>query len=71
VYRVLVGKPKGRRPLGRPRRRGENTTKMDLSGCEMLEYRLDRAGSGYEKVAGTCECDNEHSGSINCREYLD
>ena len=35
VYRVLVGKPKGKRPLGRPRRRREDTIKMDLQevGC--------------------------------------
>ena len=34
VYRVLVGKPKGKRPLGRPRRRWENI-KIDLQevGC--------------------------------------
>jgi hypothetical protein len=30
VYRVLVGKPEGRRPLGRPRRRWEDHIKMDL-----------------------------------------
>ena len=30
VYRVLVGKPKGNRPLGRPRRRWEDNIKMDL-----------------------------------------
>jgi hypothetical protein len=30
VYRVLVGRPKGKRPLGRPRRRWENNIKMDL-----------------------------------------
>jgi len=30
VYRVLVGKPKGRRPLGRPMRRWEDNIKMDL-----------------------------------------
>jgi hypothetical protein len=30
VYRVLVGKPEGIRPLGRPRRRWENGIKMDL-----------------------------------------
>jgi hypothetical protein len=28
VYRVLVGKPEGTRPLGRPRRRWEDNTKM-------------------------------------------
>jgi len=35
VYRVLVGKPEGRRPLGRPRGRREDNIKMDLRevGC--------------------------------------
>jgi hypothetical protein len=30
VYRVLVGRPEGKRPLGRPRRGWENNIKMDL-----------------------------------------
>ena len=30
VQRVLVGKPEGKRPLGRPRRRWEHNIKMDL-----------------------------------------
>jgi hypothetical protein len=30
AYNILVGKPEGRRPLGRPRRRWENNIKMDL-----------------------------------------
>jgi len=30
VYRVLVGKPEGKRPLGIPRRRWEDNIKMDL-----------------------------------------
>jgi hypothetical protein len=38
VYRVLVGKPEGKRPLGRPRHRWEDTVRMDLQevgcGCE-------------------------------------
>jgi hypothetical protein len=35
VYRVLVGKPDGKRPIGRPRRRWENNIRMDLQevGC--------------------------------------
>jgi hypothetical protein len=35
VYRVLVGKPKGKRPLGRHRRRWEDNIRMDLQevGC--------------------------------------
>ena len=30
VHKVLVGKPEGKRPLGRPRRRWENNIKMDF-----------------------------------------
>ena len=30
VYRILVGKPEGKRPLRRPRRRWEDNSKMDL-----------------------------------------
>ena len=35
VYRVLVGKPEGKKPLGRPRLRWEDNIKMDLqeAGC--------------------------------------
>jgi len=34
VYRVLVGKPEGRRPLGRSKRRWENNINMDLQELE-------------------------------------
>ena len=36
VYRVWAGKPEGKRPLGRPRRKWEDNIKMDLQevGCE-------------------------------------
>jgi hypothetical protein len=34
VYRILVGRPEGRRPLGRPRRRWEDHIKMDLQELE-------------------------------------
>jgi len=40
VYRVLVGKPEGKRPLGRPRRRREGNIKMDLQevGCGSMDW---------------------------------
>ena len=46
VYRVLMGKPEGKRSLGRPRLRGEDNIKMNLQevGCE--GHGLDRCGSG-------------------------
>jgi len=46
VYRVLVWKPGGKRPLGRPRRRLEDNIKMDLQEVGCGGYGLDRTGSG-------------------------
>jgi hypothetical protein len=43
VYRVLVGKPEGKRPLGRLGRRWEDNIKMDL---REWGHGMDRAGSG-------------------------
>jgi hypothetical protein len=41
AYRVLVGKPEGKRPLGRPRRQCMNNIKMDLR-----EIGWDQTGLG-------------------------
>jgi len=40
LYRVLLGKPEGKRPLGRPRHRREDTIKMDLQevGCGGMDW---------------------------------
>jgi hypothetical protein len=46
VYRVLGGRPKGKRPLARPRRRWEDNIKMDLKGDGDRWSELDSAGSG-------------------------
>jgi hypothetical protein len=49
VYRVLVGKPEGKRPLGRPRRRWDYNIKMDLPevGCADMEW-IDLAQIGTD-----------------------
>jgi hypothetical protein len=40
VYRVLVRKPEGKRPLGKPRRRWEDNIRMDLQevGCGGMDW---------------------------------
>jgi len=49
VYRVLVGKLKGRRPLGRPRRRWADNIRMDLQevGCGYMDWI---AGLGWPRI---------------------
>jgi hypothetical protein len=47
VYRILVGKPEGKRPLGRPRRRWWDNIKADLQkvvcgGMDWIELAQDR-----------------------------
>jgi hypothetical protein len=47
AYRILVGKPEGKRPLGRPRRRWEDNIRMDLreigwSGMDWIDLAQDR-----------------------------
>jgi hypothetical protein len=49
VYKVLVGKSEGKRPLGRPRRRCENGIRVNLN----------EIGSEQGPVAGCCQYDDE------------
>ena len=56
VHRVLVGKPEGKRPLGRPRRRWEDNIKMNLQEVEggradWMELAQDR--DGWRALVGT------------------
>jgi hypothetical protein len=45
MYKVLVGKPEGRRPHGRPRRRWEDGVRMDLKEIGLGGCGLDSTGS--------------------------
>jgi hypothetical protein len=51
VYRILVGRPEGKRPLGRPKRRWEDNIKMDLrdigiDGANWFHLAQDRVHGG-------------------------
>jgi hypothetical protein len=50
VYRVLVGKPEKKRPLGRPRRRWEDNIKMDLQEVGGV------VGTGWSWLSGKVYC---------------
>jgi hypothetical protein len=66
AYRILVGKPEGKRPLGRPRRRWVDNIAIDLR--EIGWDGLDRSGSGEGPVEDSCEHGDEPSGSLKCWE---
>jgi hypothetical protein len=70
AYRILVGKPDGKRPLGRSRRRWMDNIKMDLreiDGMEWIGLIWLRIGTN----GGSCEHGNEPTGSIKCWEVLE
>ena len=55
VHKVLVGKPEGKRPLGRPTRRWEDNIKMDLQEAgggrgDWMELAEDR--DGWQSLVG-------------------
>jgi hypothetical protein len=71
VYRVLAGKPEGKRPLGRPRRRWEDNIKMDLreigiDGTKWIQLAQDTVQ--WRAFGEDC---NETSGPIKSEEFPD
>jgi hypothetical protein len=70
VYRVLVGKPEGKRPLGEPGLDGRIVLRWI---CRKWDVRV-WTGSSCLRIGtsgDSCECGNEHSGSIKCGVFLD
>ena len=71
LYRVLVGKREGKRPLGRPRLRWEDNIKMDLQevGCGVLTgsswLRIGTGGGCFVNAVMNIRV------SIKCGEFLD
>jgi len=63
VYRVLVGRPDGKRPLGRPRCRWENSIKMDLR-----EIGINR--QNWIQLARLCEHRNKLVDSIRKQDIF-
>jgi hypothetical protein len=63
VFRVLVGKPEGKRPLERPRCRWEHGIRMDLREIGWGGCGLDSPCSGQGPMASSGECGDELPGS--------
>jgi len=68
IPRVPVGKPEGKKPLGRSRRRWEDYIKMDLRevGCGGLDW-IELAQDCRTLVSGG----NKPSGSVKCGDFID
>jgi hypothetical protein len=66
AYRILVGMPEGKRPLGRPRRRWVDNNKMDRReiGWNGV-HEIDMAQDRYQ-WRGSCEHGIEPSGFMKC-----
>jgi hypothetical protein len=71
AYNILVGKPEGKRPLGRPRHRWESNIKMDLIETEFGGVDWINLAQNRDWWWGSCEHGNEPWDSINEREFLD
>ena len=67
IYRVLVGKPEGKTPLGRPRHRRKILRWL----FRKWGHGLDQAGLAQGQVTGACECGNEPVGSVKCGDFFD
>jgi hypothetical protein len=70
VYKILVGKPVGKRPLGRSRRKCVDNIKMGLQEVGWGEW-TGLIWLRIGQMVWLCECGNEPSGSIKCGEVLD
>ena len=71
VYRILVGKPEGKRPLGRPRRRWVDNIRMDLQevGCGYVDWNeLAQDRDRWRTLASAVM---KPSGYVKCGEFLD
>jgi hypothetical protein len=68
VYRLLVGKPEGKRLLERPRHRWVNNIRMDLGEVGWVD--VDWIGLAQDKAGSSCEFGNELSGSIKYLETI-
>jgi hypothetical protein len=70
AYRLLVGKPEGKRPLGRPRRKCVDNIRMDLGGVGWDE--VDWIGLVKDRNRwSSCEFGTEPSGSMKCWETIE
>jgi hypothetical protein len=67
AYRLLLGKPEGKRPLGRPRRMWVDNIRMDLGEVGLGDVDW----IGLAQVESSCEFGIGPSGSMKCWETIE
>ena len=65
VFKILTGKPKGKEPLGRPRRRWKDNITMDLEGIGINVGNWFDSAQDRNLLESPCECGIEPLGSIS------
>ena len=71
MYRLLVGRPGGKRPMGRPRHRWEDNIKVDLQevGCGSMDWIS--VAQDRDTWRALVNAVMNPSGSIKCGEFID
>jgi late competence protein required for DNA uptake (superfamily II DNA/RNA helicase) len=71
VYRVLVGKPEGTRPLGRPRHRWENNIRKNLQEVGLKVMDWIELAQDKDRWRALVNAEMNLGDSIKCGEFLD
>jgi hypothetical protein len=71
AYNILVGKPEGRRPLGRPRHRWEDNIKLDLREIGFRDVDWIHLAQDRDTWWALVKHGDGPSGSVKCGEFFD
>jgi hypothetical protein len=71
AYRLLMGKPEGKRPLGRPRRRWVDNIRIDLGEVGWDDVDWIGVAQDWNRWRGSCEFGIEPSGSMKCWQTIE
>jgi hypothetical protein len=71
AYRLLVGKPEGKRPIGRPRCRWVDNIRMDLGEVGWGDVDWIDLAQDKKQVESSCEFGIEPMGSMKCWETIE
>jgi hypothetical protein len=71
AYRLLVGKPWGKRPLGKLRRRWTDNIKIELGEMEWGDVGCILRALERDRLESSCVCGNEDFSTMKCWETIE